>query len=51
MTNKAKQEYLKKNGWYNLFNGDKWYQSNVLSNHPHHSGIKAKDAYKLVKQK
>ena len=50
MTNQAKQQYLKKNGWYNPFNGDKWYQSSVLTNHPAYSGIKAKEAYKLVKQ-
>jgi hypothetical protein len=50
MTNQAKQEFLKKNGWYNPFNGDKWYPSNILSNLPQHGGIKAKEAYKLAKQ-
>jgi hypothetical protein len=51
MTNQAKQQFLKENGWHNPFNGDKWYQLNVSSNHPYHSGISAKLAYKLVKQK
>lgn len=50
MTNQAKQQYLKKNGWYNPFNSNMWYPFNVSSNLRIHSGIKAKEAYKLVKQ-